>query len=217
MGLKGFERRLERLVEGAFARAFRSGLRPIELGRRVGRLLDDERTVDVRGRTVVPNRLSFSLSADDHQRFAQIEEALRREIGEVAHEHASERGYGFMGPVEVEFVTDSALRTGRFELTGELRAAPVGDSGVLVTSDGKRIEVTAPFIVGRHEDCDLVLSGSNVSRRHAEIAADADGLFLTDLASTNGTLVNGLPVTSQRLVHGDIVTIGDHHLRLEVG
>ena len=44
MGLKGFERRLERLVEGAFSRAFRSGLRPIELGRKVGRLLDDERT-----------------------------------------------------------------------------------------------------------------------------------------------------------------------------
>lgn len=217
MGLKGFERRLERLVEGAFSRAFRSGLRPIELGRKVGRLLDDERTVDVRGHTVVPNRLTFSLAADDHERFAQIEEALRREIAEVANEHAQERGYGFMGPVEIQFEVDESLRSGRFDLVGELSEAPVGGNATLVTEEGSHVALLTPFILGRHDDCDLTLTGSNVSRRHAEIRADVDGLFIADLASTNGTLVNGLAVTSQRLGHGDIVTVGDHHLRLEVG
>lgn len=216
MGLKDFERRLERLVEGAFSRAFRSGLRPIELGRRVARALDDGRTVDVKGRTVAPNRLTFELSSDDAERFAQIEEALRREIAEVALEHAEARAYGFMGPVEVDFVTNDAFRAGRFELRAEYREAPAGANASLVTAEGKRIAVTATFIIGRHEDCDLILSGANVSRRHAEIRADVDGLFLADLASTNGTLINGHPITSQRLTHGDIITVGDHHLRLEV-
>ena len=58
VGLKGFERRLERMVEGVFARAFRSGLRPIEIGRRLVREIDDNRSVDVRGRTVVPNHFT---------------------------------------------------------------------------------------------------------------------------------------------------------------
>ena len=55
MGIRGFERRLERLVEGAFARAFKSGLRPVELGRRLVREMDDNRSVGVRGGTFVPN------------------------------------------------------------------------------------------------------------------------------------------------------------------
>lgn len=217
MGLKGFERRLERLVEGAFSRAFRSGLRPIELGRRVGRLLDDERTVDVRGRTIAPNQLHFDLSPTDHERFAHIEEALRREIAEVANEHARDRGYGFMGPVEVTFAVDESLGPGRFQLAGEFSEAPAasGDAA-LVQADGSRWTLGLPYIIGRHEGCDLVLSGSNVSRRHAEIRRDVDGLFIADLASTNGTLVNGHAITSQRLAHNDIITIGDHHLRLEV-
>ena len=48
MGLKGFERRLERAIEGTFARAFKSGLRPVEVGRRLTREMDDNRSVDVR-------------------------------------------------------------------------------------------------------------------------------------------------------------------------
>ncbi|MBW3575549.1 MAG: DUF3662 domain-containing protein, partial [Actinobacteria bacterium] len=51
MGLKGFERRLERLVEGAFAKAFKSSLRPVELGRRLMREMDHQRTLNVRGET----------------------------------------------------------------------------------------------------------------------------------------------------------------------
>ena len=54
MGLQRFERRLERLVEGGFGKAFRSGLQPVEIGRRLVRELDAGRTLGVRG-TVVPN------------------------------------------------------------------------------------------------------------------------------------------------------------------
>ena len=66
MGLQGIERGLERMVEGVFSRAFRSSLRPIELGRRLVREMDDHRSVDVKGRTIVPNDFSFGLSPQDH-------------------------------------------------------------------------------------------------------------------------------------------------------
>ena len=80
MGLQAFERRLERMVEGVFARAFKSGLRPVELGRKVVRVMDDHRSVDVRGRKVVPNAFTVRLSADDHVQFADIEDTLVREL-----------------------------------------------------------------------------------------------------------------------------------------
>ncbi len=215
MGLKDVERRLERMVEGAFSRAFRSGLRPIELGRRVTRVLDEERTVDVRGRIVVPNRLTFTLATEDAQRFASINEALRREISEVAREHAADRQYGFMGPIDVNFATDPALRPGRFELVAELQEAGTPIGGRLIRPDGLGETLTPPTVIGRLDECDIALGGANVSRRHAQITLE-DGLVLTDLGSTNGTLVNGSQVVRHTLRHGDIITIGDHHLRFEV-
>ena len=118
MGIRGFERRLERLVEGAFARAFKSGLRPVELGRRLVREMDDNRSVGVRGGTVVPNAFTVALSASDLEQFEGVQDSLARELGDAAREHARDEGYSFMGPVEVELVVDERLHTGAFQITG---------------------------------------------------------------------------------------------------
>ena len=121
MGLKGFERRLERLVEGVFARAFKSSLRPVELGRRLVREMDDQRTVNVQGGTAAPNDFTVTLGPDDHAQFAEIEESLTRELSEAARTHAREEGYVFMGPVEVGYL--SSFRELHDRLLDEYRAA----------------------------------------------------------------------------------------------
>ncbi|MEE3139768.1 MAG: FhaA domain-containing protein [Actinomycetota bacterium] len=203
------------LIRNALSRAFRTGLRPTALGNGVGRLLEKERTTDIRGHTIVPNYLIFALSEKDRARFTQVEETLRRQLIETAQGYARSNAYGFSGPLSIDFATNPRFRTGRFELSGEFREAPIGDSAVLVTSDGVRVEITTPQILGRNDDCGVVLGGSNVSRHHAEIRADQHGLFIVDLGSTNGTLVAGVAIATHRLLHGDIVTIGDHHLRVE--
>jgi len=59
MGLQGFEQRLERLVEGVFAKTFRSGLKPVEVGRRLTRDMDLHRTLGVNG-PLAPNHFSVS-------------------------------------------------------------------------------------------------------------------------------------------------------------
>ncbi|WP_419921602.1 FHA domain-containing protein [Candidatus Poriferisodalis sp.] len=86
----------------------------------------------------------------------------------------------------------------------------------LVDSDGTTYELGASTVIGRRGDCDIVLDGPRVSRRHAQIRDTGDGLLLVDLASVNGTLLNDIEVTSERLVDGDTVTIGEHKLRLEL-
>ena len=111
MGIRGFERRLERLVEGTFARAFKSGLRPVELGRRLVREMDDNRSVGVRGGTVVPNAFTVALSASDLEQFEGVQDSLVRELGEAAREHARDEGYSFMGPVEVDLLVDAPARS----------------------------------------------------------------------------------------------------------
>src|SRR5215831_1425753 len=111
MGLQRFERRLERLVEGTFGKAFRSGLQPVEIGRRIVREMDAGRTLGVRG-TVVPNRYTVELAPDDLERFAGFHDALVQELTDAAREHARDEGYHFEGPVDITLVKGNNARKG---------------------------------------------------------------------------------------------------------
>ena len=217
MALKGFERRLERMVEGAFARVFRSELRPVELGRRLIREMDDNRSVGVSGRTVVPNHFSIGLSESDHEQFAEAENALVRELCDAAREHARDEGYTFMGPVSVEMVVDNGLHTGAFSVTGRLREGAGGaGAGSLILASGERVSLGERTVtIGRLAECDVVLGDPNVSRRHAEVRPRGDGFEVADLGSTNGTRVNGVSVKERRLADGDTITLGGTTLRFE--
>ena len=217
MGIRGFERRLERMVEGAFARAFKSGLRPVEIGRRLIREMDDNRSVSVRGGTTVPNTFTVALAASDLANFEGVQDSLERELGDAAREHARDEGYSFMGPVEVEFVVDDRLHTGAFHITGRMVEGVGGaGAGSLVLPNGDRFSLTESVIsVGRHPDCNLVLADPNVSRNHAEIRPQGDRFAVIDLGSTNGTRVNGVRVDQQLLEDCDEVSFGNTRIRFE--
>lgn len=73
----------------------------------------------------------------------------------------------------------------------------------------------SPFIIGRSENCDISLIKDTVSRTHAEVTIDNERLFIKDLGSTNGTLINGEPIKGKReLVDGDTVNISDEELKI---
>ncbi|MBW3614411.1 MAG: DUF3662 domain-containing protein, partial [Actinobacteria bacterium] len=93
MALQEFERRLERLVEGVFAKAFRRGLTPIEVGRRLTREMDVRRTVGVRG-IIAPNHFDVAVAGEDYENvIAKMEQALRNDLAGYVREHAREEGY----------------------------------------------------------------------------------------------------------------------------
>jgi hypothetical protein len=210
VGLRNFEGRLERLVEGTFSRVFKSGVRPVELGRRLVREMDGKRSIGVSGRPVAPNAFTIRVSRTDHAELASIHESLVRELCDTAREHARDEGYGFLGPVTVTLEEDDSLHTGTFHVTGRLAEAEGGAPvGALVLPTGQRV-VLGEFVlsVGRLPECTITLADPNVSRRHAEIRPAGAGYRLIDLGSTNGTFVNGVRVTERDLVDGDVVTFG---------
>ncbi|MGO9750395.1 MAG: FHA domain-containing protein [Solirubrobacteraceae bacterium] len=71
------------------------------------------------------------------------------------------------------------------------------------------------MLLGRHRGCDVVLSDLSVSRRHARLIFRDEKWVLQDLASTNGTVVNGRRVGRCELRPGDRVLIGEERLRID--
>jgi pSer/pThr/pTyr-binding forkhead associated (FHA) protein len=91
---------------------------------------------------------------------------------------------------------------------------------VVVAGPGLRkrskIDVSAPTVLGRDADSGVVLDGDEfASGHHARVEPRADGVWIEDLGSTNGTFVNGERVTAERLSPGDVVRVGQTELKLE--
>lgn len=236
--LQRFEHRLEGMVEGAFARAFRSELQPVEVASAVQREMDDRAAIVAQGRTLVPNDFVVELAESDYDRLEVYADSLGIELSTLAREYAREQGYSFVGPVRMRFEGVPELTTGMFRIrsgvirgttveNGEVRQPasdlpqpPGGLSGsprLLVSGpdqgpDGglqRTYELVAPLtILGRGTDCDLRLVDPGVSRHHAELRVEDREVVLVDLGSTNGTFVNGQPVRRVCLTDGTRVTLG---------
>jgi Protein of unknown function (DUF3662)/FHA domain len=215
MGLQAFERRLERLVEGAFTKAFRSGLQPLEIGRRIVRELDAGRTVGVHG-VVAPNHFTVSLSPEDYERFASFRDALARELADAAREHARDERYHFVGPVVVELIEDPSRRQGDLRVEAVIEQGEGGWAAALVLADGSRVALDAEeATIGRLPDCAVALSDPQVSRHHAQLRRSPEGYRVVDLGSTNGTTVNGAPIADHLLRDGDAIGVGNTVIRFE--
>jgi hypothetical protein len=157
--LRDFERRLEGAVEGLFARAFRSEVQPVELGKRLVREVEDGRAVGV-NRVYVPNVYTYELSPGDRERFADYEAALAQELAALAVDTARERGWGMLGPARIEFETGEDLEVGRFRLSSRVEAdeqerdyaaapagpaaQPVGPHTAMLPGQRPRPKVNAP-------------------------------------------------------------------------
>jgi pSer/pThr/pTyr-binding forkhead associated (FHA) protein len=87
---------------------------------------------------------------------------------------------------------------------------------IVVTLGGEKIKEfvleQARTQIGRRQNNDLVLEHLSVSGRHCAIDISADGCYIVDLGSTNGTLVNRQPIKKHLLQNGDMVEVGKYHL-----
>lgn len=220
--LDRFEQRLDRVVNGAFARAFKAEVQPVEVAAALQREIDDRAAVVSKGRTVVPNVFLVDLSPHDHERLSVYRDALTGELAGMVTEYGSEQRYTFLGPVEISLDVDDELETGIFRVRSEAKAGviaapvppgvPTSAATPTLNVGGTAYPLTAPITrLGRGTDVDLRIDDPGVSRHHAQVALrSATGpAEVSDLGSTNGTYVDGRTISAPTLLHdGAVITVG---------
>ena len=217
--LQRFERRLEGLVEGAFARVFGGVVQPVEVAAALQREAADNKQVVGQGRVLVPNAFVVELSATDLERFREWDGPLREELAGMVSEHARDSGWSFVGDVTVGFEQSDELDTGVFRVRSSVVASPdlpqdrtqgIGRPRlVLQTAPERVVLLTQPVtVIGRGADADLRLADTGVSRAHAELRLEGGTARVVDLESTNGTLLNGRRVRIATLTDGDHLDVG---------
>ncbi|CCH22183.1 MULTISPECIES: DUF3662 and FHA domain-containing protein [Micromonospora] len=248
--LQRFEKRLEGLVEGAFAKVFKGVVHPVEILNAMQREAEAHKAILAGGRTLVPNRYVIDLSPFDHSRLAPYAAALAQELAQSQAEFIGEQAWTVYGDVIVEIERGEGLDTGMFRVTAEVytggEVAPVSAPGYdagppaypaydqgggygpppghgggrnvrLVSGDGRTYPLQmGSTVIGRGDQANLRLPDVGISRRHARLDFDGGQVVLTDLGSTNGTMVNGQRVSAVALNPGDMVQLGTTTLTFRV-
>jgi len=110
------EHGLAKAVHGAFAKAFKSEVQPVEIASAIRRAMDDRAALLGHGRAMVPNLYTIELSQTDYDRLGDYEEDLSDDLVAAAQEHADSQGYQPGGPLEVQLVEGEGLETGVFRV-----------------------------------------------------------------------------------------------------
>src|SRR5690606_27851899 len=117
--LDEFEKGLERVVNGAFAKTFKSGLQPLEVTAALRRELDTKAAVVARDRILVPNRFTVRLSPSDHERMTGLGPALIDEFTRLVQQHATAQRYTFAGGIDIRLQSDPKLSAGIVRIDSE--------------------------------------------------------------------------------------------------
>jgi Protein of unknown function (DUF3662)/FHA domain len=117
--LRNLESKLAGLVEGTFARAFKSEVRPVEIARKLAREMDEHRVQSL-SRTYAPNEYAVWLSPDDRAQFDGVEHDLAQDLGGYLLEHARRERIALVTRPKIEFRTDERLRLGEFGIQARL-------------------------------------------------------------------------------------------------
>ena len=255
--LQRFERRLEGLVEGAFARAFKGNVEPVEIAAALEREALDRKAIVGAGRVLVPNEYVVELGSADYARLSPYARQLGVELATMVEESAAEQQWSFVGEVAVRLEEEPDLETGVFHVRSTVvdasryggavqrpaasvatpapdpnatqvitrsrtSGAVTGNPRLVLTPDGRgsgrngdqAFERAVPLakpvtVIGRGQDADVRLSDPGVSRHHAQVEMRGGEFWLEDLDSTNGTTLDGAPVTMPTaLTSGQRIAVG---------
>ncbi|MFB6632460.1 FhaA domain-containing protein [Streptomyces sp. NPDC056362] len=121
--MKRFEQRLEGLVNGTFAKVFKSEVQPVEIAGALQRECDNNATIWNRERTVVPNDFIVELSTPDYERLSPYSGQLGDELAGLVRDYAKQQRYTFMGPIKVHLEKAEDLDTGLYRVRSRTLAS----------------------------------------------------------------------------------------------
>ncbi|MER0426818.1 DUF3662 and FHA domain-containing protein [Streptomyces microflavus] len=126
--MKRFEQRLEGLVNGTFAKVFKSEVQPVEIAGALQRECDNNATIWNRERTVVPNDFIVELSTPDYERLSPYSGQLGDELSGLVRDYAKQQRYTFMGPIKVHLEKADDLDTGLYRVRSRTLASSSSQS-----------------------------------------------------------------------------------------
>ncbi|MEZ3161855.1 DUF3662 and FHA domain-containing protein [Microbacterium sp. BWT-B31] len=206
--LDSFEKGLERAVNSAFAKTFRSGIQPVEIASALRSELDKKAAVVTRDRILAPNTFTVRLSPSDDANMRAIGPALGDELDALVHKHAKSQGYTFAGPVTISLVQDDQLSTGTLRVDSSTAQGKVSWRGVIDVEGKRHPLVKSRTVIGRGSDADITIADAGTSRKHVEILWDGERAMVRDLGSTNGTQLDGRRVAEAPLPADSTIRIG---------
>jgi Protein of unknown function (DUF3662)/FHA domain len=191
---KSIEQRLENIVEGFFTKVFRSGLQPVEIGRRIVREMGENKTVSV-NRIYAPNDFTVVMGTEDHGRFASMKSGLQREFSDLVIDAAKENRWNLMGIPRIDFVESEDYKRGEFRVEASLTADPDVRSSPVSTHqpDAAGASMTRAVASNTADRLGLASSGAEL------VVLDDSGREKDRIAITRA------PVTIGRLSTNDVV------------
>ncbi len=206
--LDSFEKGLERAVNSAFVKTFRSGVQPVEVASALRSELDAKAVVVSRDRILAPNTFVVRLAPADAERMESLGSTLTDELHRLVNDHAKAQGFSFAGPVTIAVNADTQLPTGTVRVDSRTAAGEVSWRGVVDINGTRHALVKGRTVIGRGSDADITIPDAGTSRRHVEILWDGERAMVRDLQSTNGTMLDGRKVSEAALPPDSVVTIG---------
>jgi hypothetical protein len=210
--LDNFERGLERVVNGTFAKTFRSGLEPVEITSALRRELDTRAVVVARDRILVPNKFTVRLNPKDFDSMSELGPTLTDEFVLQVERHATAQRYAFAGGISVELVDDDKLAEGVVAIDSQNVKGAITWTPMLEIDGSLHPLAGGRTIIGRGSEADITVDDTGISRKHLEILWDGKRGQANDLGSTNGSKLNGLPLTKAVLEPDSMIEIG--HTRI---
>lgn len=206
--LDNFEKGLERAVNGAFAKTFRSGLQPVEITAALKREIDTKAAVVSRDRVLVPNTFTVRMAPEDYERMSRLGPTLIDELVDLVQKHAASQRFQFAGGISIALQPDDGLAVGMVQVDSANTKGNVAWTPVLDVNGRRYPILKGRTVIGRGSEADVTLDDTGASRRHAEVQWDGSRARVRDLGSTNGTQLNGSPVSEAVLEPDSVITIG---------
>jgi hypothetical protein len=207
--LDNFEQRLERAVNGAFSKTFRSGVQPLEITSALRHELDVKAAVVSRDRILVPNEFRVNLSSADFTRMSDLGSSLIEELRQLVKNHAAAQNYSFAGSVRVALVEDTSLSVGILRIdSSNVREDDVVWTPVLEIDGVRHALRKGRTVIGRGSEADITVQDTGTSRKHLEILWDGSHAQATDLGSTNGSKLDGAALSKAVVPPDSVLEIG---------